>query len=75
MLVEVEIGRRVGEGAVEVEEVGVGEEVEVAVVEVEVGLGSVLLVVRGGDGVQVGEVGGDVGRLPGVIAGHGRGSL
>lgn len=72
MLVQVEFGSRLSKGAVEVEEVGVGKEVEIAVAEVEVGLGSVLLVVRGGNGVQVGEVGGHIGRLPGVVVGHGR---
>jgi hypothetical protein len=49
MLLEVD---RRGDAEVEVEELGGGEVVEVAVVEGEVGL----LVLVGGDGVQVGEV-------------------
>jgi hypothetical protein len=49
MLLEVD---RRGDAEVEVEELGGGEVVEVAVVEGEVGL----LVVVGGDGVEVGEV-------------------
>jgi hypothetical protein len=49
MLLEVD---RRGDAEVEVEELGGGEVVKVAVVEGEVGL----LVVVGGDGVEVGEV-------------------
>lgn len=51
MLLEVD---RCGDAEVEVEELGGGEVVEVAVVKGEVGSG--LLLVVGGDGVEVGEV-------------------